>query len=81
MRQAGAGQSSGTTLCQRRTALYQRGAVGAVAGWACFPRMPAPDILLLASTMLTPSAQLWTSDKRLLALAVRFNRAYQSELH
>ena len=31
------------------------------------------DISLLASTLLTPSARLWTMDKRLAELAKRFN--------
>jgi hypothetical protein len=30
------------------------------------------DVMLLCSTLLTPSAQLWTLDKRLSALAERF---------
>jgi hypothetical protein len=30
------------------------------------------DLLLLCSTLLTPSARLWTLDKRLSALAERF---------
>ncbi len=30
------------------------------------------DLTLLASTLLTPSAQLWTLDKRLASLAARF---------
>ena len=36
------------------------------------------DISLLASTLVTPDAQLWTLDKRLLNLAQRFNRGYQT---
>lgn len=35
------------------------------------------DISLLASTMLTSGAQLWTLDKRLSALAQRFDVLYQ----
>jgi predicted nucleic acid-binding protein len=35
------------------------------------------DISLLASTMLTSGAQLWTLDKRLSALAQRFEVLYQ----
>ena len=35
------------------------------------------DINLLASTMLTSGAQLWTLDKRLSALAQRFGVLYQ----
>lgn len=31
------------------------------------------DISLLASTLLTPAARLWTLDKRLAVLAKRFN--------
>lgn len=34
------------------------------------------DITLLASTLLTPAARLWTMDKRLAALAQRFDVAY-----
>lgn len=39
------------------------------------------DLLLLASAMLTPAAQLWTLDKKLGALAVRFGIAFQPALH
>jgi predicted nucleic acid-binding protein len=35
------------------------------------------DMVLLASALITPSAQLWTLDKRLMALAERFGVAYQ----
>jgi predicted nucleic acid-binding protein len=31
------------------------------------------DLLLLASTLMTPGAELWTLDRRLSALAERFN--------
>jgi len=34
------------------------------------------DIALLASTLLTPGASLWTLDKRLAGLAERFGVAY-----
>lgn len=34
------------------------------------------DLSLLASTLITPAARLWTLDKRLAALAERFNAAY-----
>lgn len=37
------------------------------------------DITLLASTLLTPDARLWTLDKRLAALAVRFDTAFAVE--
>ena len=33
------------------------------------------DMSLLASTLMTPNAQIWTLDKRLLRLAIRFNVA------
>ena len=36
------------------------------------------DMSLLASTLMTPNAQIWTLDKRLLQLAIRFNVAYLS---
>lgn len=39
------------------------------------------DLLLLASTLLTPNAQLWTLDKRLQQLAERFGVAYQPTTH
>ena len=39
------------------------------------------DISLLASTLITPGATLWTTDKRLLALCQRFDIAYQPGLH
>lgn len=35
------------------------------------------DITLLASTLMTPGARLWTLDKRLEKLAKRFNMSYQ----
>lgn len=35
------------------------------------------DITLLASTLITPEARLWTLDKRLERLAKRFNANYQ----
>ena len=41
----------------------------------------AVDISLLASTLITPGATLWTTDKRLLALCQRFDIAYQPGLH
>ena len=34
------------------------------------------DMVLLASTLLTPGAQLWTLDRRLAALAARFGVAH-----
>lgn len=39
------------------------------------------DMVLLASTLITPSAELWTLDKRLADLAGRFGVAYQPRLH
>ena len=40
------------------------------------------DMVLLASTLITPSVQLWTLDKRLAALADRFGVAHMPiELH
>jgi len=39
------------------------------------------DITLLASTLITPGAELWTLDKRLAGLAGRFDVAYQAILH
>lgn len=38
------------------------------------------DMLLLASTLITPGAVLWTLDKRLRALAERFEVLYPSGL-
>ena len=35
------------------------------------------DMVLLTSTLLTPGAWLWTSDKRLCALADRFDVLYR----
>lgn len=35
------------------------------------------DMVLLASTLVTPGASLWTLDKRLAGLAERFEVAYQ----
>ena len=39
------------------------------------------DMVLLASTLMTPGAELWTLDKRLLALAERFNVMHRPTLH
>ncbi len=39
------------------------------------------DVLLLASTLMTPAAQLWTLDKRLAGLAERFGVLHQAQIH
>jgi predicted nucleic acid-binding protein len=39
------------------------------------------DMSLLASTLITPGAALWTLDKRLAELADRFGVAHQTKLH
>ena len=39
------------------------------------------DMVLLASTVITPSATLWTLDKRLATLADRFGVAHQPRVH
>jgi predicted nucleic acid-binding protein len=39
------------------------------------------DMILLASTLITPNAKLWTLDKRLLSLTDRFNIIYHPKLH
>ena len=39
------------------------------------------DLMLLASTLITPGAQLWTLDKRLSALADRFGVAHRPARH
>lgn len=39
------------------------------------------DLTLLASTLLTPGARLWTLDKRLSALAERLGVAYRRTVH
>ncbi|NNM66069.1 MAG: type II toxin-antitoxin system VapC family toxin [Burkholderiales bacterium] len=39
------------------------------------------DMLLLASTLMTPGAELWTLDKRLCALADRFGVMHHPALH
>ena len=39
------------------------------------------DLSLLASTLITPGAALWTLDKRLGELAGRLNVAYRATLH
>ena len=36
------------------------------------------DIALLASTLITPDARLWTFDKRLAGLALRFDVGFES---
>lgn len=38
------------------------------------------DIVLLASTLMTPNAELWTLDKRLNALSDRFGVAFQADM-
>ena len=39
------------------------------------------DMALLASTLITPGAELWTLDKRLVDLAGRFSVAHHPPLH
>jgi hypothetical protein len=39
------------------------------------------DMLLLASTLMTPETELWTLDKRLSAMAERFCVMHQPSLH
>lgn len=39
------------------------------------------DMVLLASTLITPAAQLWTLDQRLAALAARFGVAHAPVIH
>ena len=39
------------------------------------------DMMLLGSVLITPGAQLWTLDKRLLGLSEKFKVAYQPRLH
>lgn len=39
------------------------------------------DLTLLASTLLTPGAIIWSLDKRLAELATRFDIGYQPALH
>ena len=39
------------------------------------------DILLLASTLMTPDVELWTLDKRLSDLADRFGVMYSPSIH
>jgi len=39
------------------------------------------DLALLTSTLLTPGSQLWTRDKRLAQLALRFTVIYTPALH
>jgi predicted nucleic acid-binding protein len=39
------------------------------------------DVVLLASTLMTPGAELWTLDKRLSSLAVRFNVCHRVARH
>ncbi|MCO4864751.1 VapC toxin family PIN domain ribonuclease [Cupriavidus sp. WGlv3] len=39
------------------------------------------DVTLLASTLITPGARLWTMDQRLSALSVRFGVGYRPRLH
>jgi len=39
------------------------------------------DMVLLASTLLTPNARRWTGDKRLAVLAERFNVRFEANVH
>lgn len=39
------------------------------------------DMTLLASTLITPGAKLWTLDKRLATMAERFGVAHQVNIH
>lgn len=39
------------------------------------------DMILLASTLMTPGARLWTLDKRLASLAKRCDVAYRFSVH
>lgn len=39
------------------------------------------DMCLLASTLITPGAQLWTLDKRLADMSGKFGAAYQVPMH
>jgi hypothetical protein len=39
------------------------------------------DLTLLASTLITPGAKLWTLDKRLLALSNRFGVCFSPPVH
>lgn len=39
------------------------------------------DLTLLASTLITPGASLWTLDRRLASLAERFAIAYRPAVH
>ncbi|CAN5485829.1 PIN domain-containing protein [soil metagenome] len=39
------------------------------------------DMVLLTSTLLTPSAKLWTLNRRLAELADRFNVGYRPDIH
>lgn len=39
------------------------------------------DIVILASTLITPDAKLWTLDKKLASLSERFDVLYQPRLH
>jgi predicted nucleic acid-binding protein len=41
----------------------------------------AVDVMLLASTLLTPAALLWTEDRKLLALALRVGVAFSPARH
>jgi hypothetical protein len=39
------------------------------------------DLMLLASTLITPSAQIWTLDNRLATLARKFGALYPPDAH
>lgn len=50
--------------------------------WVAHFRHGNPSLVtLLASTLLTPGASLWTLDKRLASLAQRFGLCYGAHQH
>lgn len=53
--------------------IEQEALFGGGCGWV--------DMVLLASTLITPGALLWTRDKRLAALSERFGVHYMPPLH
>ena len=70
LREIGRLQSPQQASFQEVMSLIEREALyGLGCGWV--------DMVLLASTLLTPGAQLWTLDRRLAALAQRFGVSHQ----
>jgi len=66
-------QAKQASLCEAMTFIEQNKLYGLGCGLV--------DIVILASTLITPDAKLWTLDKKLASLSERFDVLYQPRLH